>query len=428
VHDRAVLSRTRGHRWRRTGLVAGLFAALAALAPLASATPAPQVTLKIEKGEVTVTGSRLKGSATVGNGGAGVSRRFFVDLIVQLNGPDRLLRRTAVERLGTGDQKRVAYNLNLPTTLPIGNHPIWACVAHSGALPEPSVLIGCHEVGSVDIPVPRLSPAPSPAPAPTTPPVTPPASPLPPTPPLSTVPTAPIAFEAEMPEVVNDADNGYYWVDVPSSYDRSNQTPTTLFVWLHGCGGLSSGDIYTVSPETVGPEERPRDWISIAVGGTDEGCWEPNTQMPLVTNAIADVETHFNIDRHRVILGGYSSGGDLAYRLAFYDADQFAGLLAENTSPFRDTGSTEAASLAAAAWKFNVVHLAHLQDEEYPIAGVRQETDAMIADGFPLQRIEVDGGHYDEPGEIENGHRVPGTDADLVNLLLPHIDDGWRSP
>jgi hypothetical protein len=52
----------------------------------------------------------------------------------------------------------------------------------------------------------------------------------------------------------------------------------------------------------------------------------------------------------------------------------------------------------------------------------------MIAAGFPLQRIEVDGDHYDEPGEMVNGHAVPGTDADLVNLLLPHIDDGWRSP
>jgi poly(3-hydroxybutyrate) depolymerase len=228
--------------------------------------------------------------------------------------------------------------------------------------------------------------------------------------------------------VLNDAGNGYYWLDVPATYDRSNQTPTTLFVWLHGCGGEASGDIYTVSPETVGPEARPRDWISIAVGGRDDDCWNPDTDQGLVTNAIADVETHFNIDRHRVILGGYSSGGDLAYRLAFYDADQFAGVLAENTSPFRDTGSTEAASLAAAAWKFPVVHLAHLQDTEYEIAGVREETNAMIAAGFPLQRIEVDGGHYDEPGAIENGNAVPGTDADLVTYLLPHIDDGWRSP
>jgi predicted esterase len=169
--------------------------------------------------------------------------------------------------------------------------------------------------------------------------------------------------------------------------------------------------------------------MTLSLGGRDGGCWNPLAETePLVMAALADFETHFNVDRHRVILGGYSSGGDLAYRLAFYDSNQFAGVLAENTSPFRDTGSTEAASLAAASWKFHVVHLAHLQDTEYPIAGVREETDAMIAAGFPLERIEVDGGHYDEPGAIENGHAVPGTDADLVDILLPHIDGGWRSP
>lgn len=242
------------------------------------------------------------------------------------------------------------------------------------------------------------------------------------------MPTAPIAYEAGTPQVVNDAGDGYYWLDVPASYDRSNQTPTTLFVWLHGCGSEASGDIDTMSPETVGAAKTPRDWISVAVGSREGDCWNPDTDQGLVLNAIADVETHFNVDRHRVILGGYASGGDLAYRLAFYDADQFAGVLAENTSPFRDTGSSKAASLAAAAWKFHVVHLAHLQDTAYPIAGVREETDAMIAAGFPLERIEVDGGNYDEPGAIENGHTVPGTAADLVNLLLPHIDDGWRSP
>ncbi len=64
------------------------------------------------------------------------------------------------------------------------------------------------------------------------------------------------------------------------------------------------------------------------------------------------MKTHFNIDPRRVILGGYSSGGDIAYRTAFYNANSFAGVLAVNTSPFRDTGSSQQDSLAAAAWKF----------------------------------------------------------------------------
>ncbi len=392
--------------WRSSLLVCaiGCLTLLAATGSAAGHGP-HGAELTISAGSVSAGGGKLKGAVTVHNGGASISRRVFVTLIVALPGPDRLAGRTHLHGLAEGTSRTVSFEREVPAGLPIGRHQIWACVSRSSATPVPAERNGCRAVGSIH--VPHLSPGPGPV-----------QTEVPKT--LSTVPSAPIPFENEAPFLRTDS-QGNYWADVPASYDATHQTPTTLFVWLHGCGGESSGDIYTVSPEG-------RDWISIAVGGREGDCWDPNSDQSLVLTAIADVETHFNIDRHRVILGGYSSGGDLAYRLAFYNADQFAGVLAENTSPFRDTGSTESASLAAAAWKFHVVHLAHLQDMTYPIQGVREETDAMIAAGFPLQRIEVDGGHYDEPGEIENGHAVPGTDADLVNYLLPHIDDGWRSP
>ncbi len=232
----------------------------------------------------------------------------------------------------------------------------------------------------------------------------------------SSVPADPLAFTADEPFTMSGS-----FVDVPASYDASHQTPTTLLVWLHGCQGFASGDIYTVSPSG-------RSWISLAVGGEEGGCWDPNTEVPLVLAAMTELATHFNLKPRGIVLGGYSSGGDLAYRTMFDNAARFAGLVVENTSPYRDTGSSQTASLAAAAWKFNVVHLAHLQDDTYTIAGVRAETDTMIAAGFPLTRIEVDGGHYDAPDAIENNHAVPGTTADLATYLFPPLDAGWTAP
>ena len=233
----------------------------------------------------------------------------------------------------------------------------------------------------------------------------------------STVPTDPIQYTKNTPFQIGDD-----WVFVPDAYDGSHQTPIEVLVWLHGCGGYSSGDIWMVSP---GGAQR---WISLAVGGEEGTCWNVDQDPARVLASIDALETHFNIARAHVVIGGYSSGGDLTYRTAFYHADRFAGALIENSSPFRDTGSSMAASLAAASWKFNVVHLAHLQDDTYPIDGVRTETDAMIAAGFPLQRIEVDGGHWDDAGAIENGHAVPGTAADLQTYLLPELDAGWTAP
>lgn len=236
----------------------------------------------------------------------------------------------------------------------------------------------------------------------------------------SSVPSHPITFPRNTPFTVDSGTTNY--VFVPTAYDGTHQTPITLLVWMHGCGGMSEGDIWSVSPGGT------QSWISLAVGGQEGNCWDVNSDPARVLAAIADIETHFNIRRRGVVLGGYSSGGDLSYRLAFYNAGQFAGVLIENSSPFRDTGSSMAASLAAASWHFNVVHLAHLQDTTYPIAGVRTETNSLMAAGFPMTRIEVDGGHYDNAGATENGHAVPGTSADLVTYLLPHLNDGWLAP
>ena len=236
-----------------------------------------------------------------------------------------------------------------------------------------------------------------------------------PAPVSSTYPVAPITVQKST--VVNlTASTGPYSIYVPIAYDATHKTPTKLLLWMHGCGGNGNGETWVVSPGST------QDWVSVSVGGRDGDCWDPNTDVPMVLGALADVKKHLNVDPRRVVIGGYSSGGDIAYRTAFYNAKLFAGLIAENTSPFRDTGSAQAASLAAAAWKFNVVHLAHLQDQVYPIAGVRTETDAVKAAGFPLTRLERTGTHWD------NNTGSSGTTYDLRTTLLAYIDAGWLAP
>jgi predicted peptidase len=268
-----------------------------------------------------------------------------------------------------------------------------ACADSSGSVHESSETNNCRRVGKIGVSPPSSS--------------TPPRS--------SSVPADPIPFQTDDVFTLQDPQSNY-WIFVPDAYDASGRTPIELFVWLHGCGGEAAGDIYTISP---GGDQR---YISVAVGGREDDCWDPNVDQDKVLAAITNVESHFNVDPRRVVLGGYSSGGDLAYRLAFYHSNDFAGLLAENTSPFRDTGSSAAASLAAATWKFNVVHLAHTEDNVYPIDGVRREVGEMTSAGFPIQLIERPGDHYDDSTADS------GTDHDLQTLLLPHLNDGWRSP
>jgi pimeloyl-ACP methyl ester carboxylesterase len=354
--------------------------------------------LVITGGSLRHTGGTLKGSFVVENIGFRAATPSSAALSIREGRRHRTLGSFRVPRLVRSGTQVIRVAIRLPGALGTGSYPMQVCANSSRSVRELSNHNDCRGLGRLVISRARVgSPGPNPTPTPN------------PTP-VSTVPPNPITFSKDTVLTLTDTQSDY-WVFVPDQYDSTHQTPTELFVWMHGCGGEGAGDIYTISPST---SER---YISLSVGGREDTCWDPNVDQDKVLAAIADVETHFNIDRHRIVIGGYSSGGDLAYRTAFYHADMFAGLLAENTSPFRDTGSTQAQSLAAASWKFNVVHLAHTEDDTYPIAGVRAETDAMASAGFPIQRIERPGAHFDA-----------NTDSDMQTLLLPHLDDGWRSP
>lgn len=237
-------------------------------------------------------------------------------------------------------------------------------------------------------------------------------------PPVPTGPTFPVAplTVTKNAVVTLSSSASPYFLYVPTSYDASHKTPTKLLVWMHGCGGDGKWDAQVVSPGGS------QSWITVSLGGRDGKCWNTSTDGALVLAAVDDVKRRLNVDPRRVVVGGYSSGGDLAYRTAFYNARRFAGVIATNTAPFSDTGSSQAASIAAAAWKLNVAHLAHVGDKTYPIATVRRETDALSAAGFPMTRLERAGTHWD------NDTATTGTNFDLRTYLLPYLDAGWVAP
>jgi CARDB len=365
-------------------------AATALLAPSAIAAPEAGASAKpdlvISKGSVKISKGRVKGSFTVKNKGGARAGRSTAVLKARISGKTRAIKRFRVGALRASKARRFKLSVKKPKRL-ASTASLRVCADSRGKIGETSEGDNCRTVS------PKKSGGGGGGA-------------------LGSNPTSPVQFTKDTVFKL-----GSYWITVPQSYDASHKTPITLFVWMHGCGGESSGDISTISPGGAA-----QSYIAIAVDGREDQCWDPNVDQPKVLGAIADVETHFDINKRHVVIGGYSSGGDLAYRTAFYNSRMFAGLLAENTSPFRDTGSTQAASLKAASFKFHVVHLAHQSDDTYGIAGVRQEVGALKSAGFPAELIERPGSHYDDStGDF-------GTDHDLQTVLLPHLTDNWRSP
>jgi len=347
-----------------------------------------------KKSVVKLKSGRVSGSFVVRNSGRAGAKKFSAALSVKVAKKYRVIKRFRMKALRRKRARKVKVSVKLPAGLPAGNLPLRLCVDTSRKLRERSEKNNCRRVGTAKVQG---------------------GSTPPPAGPVDSRPRNPVPFTKGQSFKL-----GNYWLFVPASYDESHNTPTTLYVWMHGCGGFSSGDIATVSPGGA------QSWISLTPDGREGQCWNSSTDVPIVMNALADVKTHFNINPRRVVLGGYSSGGNLAYRTAFYNARSFAGVIAEDTGPFTGTGSTQQASLAAAAWKFNVVHIAHTGDQSYPIGTVRQETGAMQAAGHPVQLIERPGTHYDPDTPEDNP--TSGTDHDLRTLGLPHLNDGWLSP
>ncbi len=194
---------------------------------------------------------------------------------------------------------------------------------------------------------------------------------------------------------------------VPKSYTGA---PMRLFVALHGCGD-SAWNFATWGASPWKTRET-QDWLAISVDGASGGgnCWNMGVDAPKVLAAIDDVAKCFYVHRKKVTVGGYSSGGMLAYEVGLANASRFAGVLVECANV---PGNVDA-KLSAAARKLPIAHRAHSGDGNFPIASVRTTWTKLTNAGFPLEKSEIPGGH-------------DGTSEDWSDWLLPR-SAGWIAP
>jgi CARDB len=376
--------------------------------------------LRIAHGSLSAAHGKITGSFSVKNIGKHKAKKSLAAVFVVAGRKLHRVQIYAVRPLKPGGSEAEAVSESVPSGLPAGRFGIRACADYKHTVREKSQKNDCGRVGSVTVST------------------------------GSTVPTDPADLAPDTPTFYADGLGQYdgaqgadltsgYWADVPPSYDATNQTPTTLLVWLHGCYGQAKYDVSDVSENA----SESRNYIAIALEGPDGGtdplpvCWSPGADEAKVLTDIAQAEKRFNVNRRRVIIAGYSSGGDLAYRTIFEHANTFAGILAMNTSPYRDTGRSLDELMAGAAWKFNIVHIAHASDDTYPPdpspgdPGVTATMNQLQAAGYPVDYSVRPGHHYDADTcpPAPPGPSCIGTTYDIQHYLVSHIDtDGWLAP
>ncbi len=199
----------------------------------------------------------------------------------------------------------------------------------------------------------------------------------------------------------------------PLEYNSKAPTPMPLLVVLHGCGDTANnaakwmGNLWESKPEDIR-------YAVLGVGGRDGACWGDDTAI--VRAAVDALAECIFVDRRRIVLGGYSSGGELALRTMYAHGGDYAGLLLEHSGLSQAYPNQDLAQVTKTApWAFPVTWVAGTNDSVFPIAQAREERDLMKAAGQPLKFIETPDDH--------EGRSIPNWSSALLPTMV-----GWITP
>ena len=203
-----------------------------------------------------------------------------------------------------------------------------------------------------------------------------------------------------------------YVAYVPAAY--TGKEPMPVIVGLHGCSDTAMNfATWGVNPWGTRSTQRH---IGISVDGASGGaagsnsCWTRGSDDAKVLAAVDDLAKCFWLDRSKVTIAGYSSGGELAYKVALENADKFDGLLIEDSGLYANANPDQL--LAGAAWKLPIAHIAHTDDTVFPLSQVQADWAKTTKAAFPLTTKVVAGTHS-------------GTSDDWNTFLLPKIT-AWQ--
>ncbi len=161
------------------------------------------------------------------------------------------------------------------------------------------------------------------------------------------------------------------------------------------------------------------------MSGADGACWNGGTASGLVLAALDGARARLNLDPKRVVLGGYSSGGDVGYPLLLRNSKRFALGIFQNTAPWGSENGETAALLDAAApptgWRVPIRHQCHVADgiQAYTCASLAANAEGpIVAAGHDWVLDQRPGTHWDDPGTWD----------DFDAFFRPQLLLDWQTP
>ena len=112
-----------------------------------------------------------------------------------------------------------------------------------------------------------------------------------------------------------------YALTIPRSYD--GRKPVRLDIWQHGTNRTLNEVAFITQQETERPIPADQDYIQLdPLGRTNVSYrWAGEADM---FEALASVQQRYNIDRHRIVLRGFSMGGASSWHLGLHHPGRWA--------------------------------------------------------------------------------------------------------
>jgi hypothetical protein len=239
-----------------------------------------------------------------------------------------------------------------------------------------------------------------------------------------------------------------YGVALPENYDASK--PTRLYVTLHGRANTQTETEFITSflnRKASNPPVADQGQISLDCFGRINGAgWHWAGERD-VFESIAAVKKRFNIDDKRIVIRGFSQGGEGSWHISLHHPDRFvaaeigAGTVSHTAEQRPDLLPFQRSTLRIweniSEWALNIHNL--------PLAGHDGENDPGQLESSLRARAQVEKEGYPSVGEPdylrsqgvpglwmvskETGHGTsPLVRQRLDAFLKEHVDQGQSSP
>jgi len=172
-----------------------------------------------------------------------------------------------------------------------------------------------------------------------------------------------------------------YAITLPEGYDPAQ--PSRLYVWLHGRQNNTTEAEFIFNQQTFRPGNVPvadQGQIQVDLFGRINGAGWHWAGEADVFEGIAAVKKRFKIDDRRVLLRGFSMGGEGAWHIALHHPDRFAA--AEIGA---GTWSRRAQTPGLTPWQYATLKIWENMEEwalnafNLPVAGHDGDADTQIA-------------------------------------------------